>query len=149
MKTPHQIRRERTRRRFAAALTVYHQAGRNVETRGKDDPLMAAFARTLFPANLREGPMPSYALTEREVQAEVEMARVGQRRKAGRPAEPQNTNSRVIALLKTHRPTDFRGRFTLARAQKTRIWLERHGIYKSVDSIIKMMGRQKRREAAR
>jgi len=79
-------------------------------------------------------------------QTEVQVADVGQRRKAGRPPKPQNSNDRIIALLKRHRPHDFIGRFSLRQAEDTRQWLQRRKIYKSTDAITTMVNRDKRRK---
>ena len=67
----------------------------------------------------------------------------GMQRRGGRPPKPENSNDKIIALLREHRPLDFKGRFTLARAEATRKWLERRKIYKSTDAITKMVNRAK------
>jgi hypothetical protein len=68
----------------------------------------------------------------------------GLNRSRGRPPKPENSNDTVVALLKTHRPEDFQGRFTLKRAEATRIWLEGHKVFKSTDAVTKLVNRTKR-----
>ena len=79
----------------------------------------AAAAEGLTPEQcmkrLQDIPIPEGGLTPAEVNAELELVRVGQRRKTARPAKPSNSNDAVVALLREHRPDDFNGRFTLAR----------------------------------
>jgi hypothetical protein len=106
---------------------------------------MAAFARTLFPTEMSVGSAPPYLLTRDEVNAELEIALVGQRRKNGRPSKPRNCNDAVLDLLREQRPKDFVGRFTLTRADLTRKWLEGKRIYKSTDAVLKMVNRAKRK----
>ncbi len=79
-------------------------------------------------------------------QTETQIADVGQRRKAGRPSKPQNSNDQIIALLKKCRPLDFIGRFGLRQAQNAKLWLEGKKIYKSTDAITKLVNRAKRRK---
>lgn len=77
-------------------------------------------------------------------QTETQVARVGQARKAGRPPKPANSNDQVAALLRAQRPDDFKGRFTLKRAEATRRWLEGHRVFKSTDAVTKLINRAKR-----
>jgi hypothetical protein len=118
--TPHDKRRARARRRFAAVGTILHA--------------------------IWGEPPPDYALTQDEILGEVETALTGQRRSKGRAAKPQNSNDSVVALIREHRADDFRGRFTAKRAIVTRDWLQaNHGIYKSADAVTKMINRAKKK----
>jgi hypothetical protein len=89
-------------------------------------------------------PPPPWALTPEALKAEMELALVGQRRSRGRPKKPGNSNDSIVALLREHRAADFNDRFTLSRADATRRWLERRGIHKSNDALIKLIHRAKR-----
>jgi hypothetical protein len=112
----------------------------------------AAAAEGLTPEQclkrLQDTPIPEGGLTPAEVNSELQLARVGQRRKSGRPGKPSNTNDDVLALLREHRPDYFNGRFTLARAEATRKWFEQppRKIYKSTDAVTKLVNRAKRRK---
>lgn len=73
----------------------------------------------------------------------------GVARHENRSKKPANSNDVVVALLREHRPLDFKGRFTLARAGETREWLARRRIYKSLDAITKMRNRAKNKQKTR
>lgn len=83
---------------------------------GRDEPLARAFKRIL----------------------------AGEARHENRSPRPANSNAPAIALLRKHRADDFKGRFTLKRAEATQKWLQRHGKYKSTDAITRMVNRAKR-----
>jgi hypothetical protein len=117
--TAHAKRRARTRQRFRAVGTILNALWGEAQ--------------------------PDYALSQQEILAEVETALVGQRRSKGRPAKPQNSNESVIELLRAQRAHDFVGRFTLARADRTRVWLQERAIYKSADAVTKLINREKKR----
>jgi hypothetical protein len=87
---------------------------------------------------------PSWAPAPATTNAEFTVVQVGQRRANGRPPTPANSNDAVVALLKKHRPNDFKGRFTLGRADDTRKWLERRSIHKNLDAVTKLVNRAKR-----
>ena len=105
------------------------------------DKLQGQIAAVLHDAGIQPGPLGEMAAL---LQTETEIARVGQARKAGRPAKPENSNDGIIALLRKHRPLDFVGRFGSRQAEDARLWLERRKIYKSADAITKMVNRAKR-----
>ena len=139
----HAKRRARTKRRFAAINTLFQAVSMYA----------AAVAEGLTPEQalkrLQDTPIPEEFLTPAEFNAELELMRVGQRRKNGRPAKPSNTNDAVVALLREHRPDDFKGRFTLARAEATRNWLEGQKIEgrkicKTIEAVTKLVNRAKR-----
>lgn len=141
--TAHAKRRARTKRRMAAIGSIVWAVGAGLKLAAETADENLSSEELL--KRLAAVPLPPGALTPAELNAELETVRVGQRRSKGRPAKPQNTNDGVIALLREHRASDFRGRFTLARANETKAWLYARGIHKSTDAVAKLISREKKR----
>jgi hypothetical protein len=117
--TAHDKRRARTRRRFAAVGTILHALA----------AAAAAAAEGLSPEQvserLKNTPQPPGTLTPAELKAELELARLGQRRKAGRRDKPANTNDELIALLRGQFPDLLVMPVSQARVAEIQSWLRK------------------------